>query len=82
MKLIKGKCIFAADLMGSQLFDSDGNLRRKTERQKCREFNRKMTMAKKNKRVPSPPSPSKARPFPMVMEQIVEEDRDEAMDIY
>jgi hypothetical protein len=81
MKLIKGKHIFAADLMDSQPFDSDGNLRRKTERQKHREFNRKMTMAKKNKRVPPPPRSSKARPFPMVMEQIVEEDGDEAIDV-
>ncbi|KAG2352383.1 hypothetical protein BDR07DRAFT_1498420 [Suillus spraguei] len=77
MKLIKGKCIFAADLMDSQPFDSDGNLRRRTERQKCREFNRKMTMAKKNKRVSPPPHPCKARPFPM--DVIVGED--EQMDI-
>ncbi|KAG2029292.1 hypothetical protein BDR03DRAFT_840144, partial [Suillus americanus] len=52
MKLIKGKRIFAADLMDSQPFDADGNLRRKTEKQKRREIQRKMTMAKKNKRVP------------------------------
>ncbi|KAG1760492.1 hypothetical protein EV702DRAFT_985523 [Suillus placidus] len=71
MKLIKGKRIFAADLMDSQPFNTDGNLRRKTERQKRRELQKKMTMAKKNKRVPPPPRPR--RPFPMTqLEDIVE----------
>ena len=71
MKLIKGKRIFAADLMDSQPFDTDGNLRRKTERQKRRELQKKVTMAKKNKRVPPPPRPR--RPFPMTqLEDIVE----------
>jgi hypothetical protein len=65
MKLIKAKRIFAADLMDSQPFDTDGNLRRKTERQKRREIHKKMTMAKKNKRVPPPLRPHKSRPFPM-----------------
>ncbi|KAG1729380.1 hypothetical protein EDB19DRAFT_1577854, partial [Suillus lakei] len=51
-KLIKGKRIFAADLMDSQPFDADGNLRRKMERQKCREIHKKMTLAKKHQRVP------------------------------
>jgi hypothetical protein len=63
MKLIKGKRIFAADLMETQPFDADGNLRRKTEKQKRRELRVKMSMAKKNKRVPPPPRPR--RPFPM-----------------
>ncbi|KAG1726208.1 hypothetical protein EDB19DRAFT_1914718 [Suillus lakei] len=71
MKLIKGKHIFVADLMDSQPFDTDGNLRRKTERQKWWELQKKMTMAKKNKRVPPPPRPR--RPFPMTqLEDIVE----------
>ncbi|KAG2116293.1 hypothetical protein DEU56DRAFT_761564 [Suillus clintonianus] len=71
MKLIKGKRIFAADLMDSQPFDTDGNLRRKTERQKRRELQKQMTMAKKNKRVPPPPRPR--RPFPITqLEDIVE----------
>jgi hypothetical protein len=65
MKVIKGKRIFAADLMDSQPFDADGNLRRKTERQKRREIHKKMTMAKKNKRVPPPPRHRRCRPFPM-----------------
>ncbi|KAG1839613.1 hypothetical protein C8R48DRAFT_621556 [Suillus tomentosus] len=65
MKIIKGKRIFAADLMDSQPFDADGNLRRKTERQKRREIHKKITMAKRNKRVPPPPRPRKSRPFPM-----------------
>ncbi|KAG1789662.1 uncharacterized protein HD556DRAFT_1243502, partial [Suillus plorans] len=65
MKVIKGKRIFAADLMDSQPFDTDGNLRRKTERQKRREIHKKMTMEKRNKRVPPPPRPRKSRPFPM-----------------
>ncbi|KAG1789583.1 uncharacterized protein HD556DRAFT_1492627, partial [Suillus plorans] len=64
MKIIKGKRIFAADLMDSQPFDADGNLRRKTERQKRREIHKKITMAKRNKRVPPPPRPRKSRPFP------------------
>ncbi|KAG2335848.1 hypothetical protein BDR05DRAFT_953779 [Suillus weaverae] len=54
-----------ADLMDSQPFDTDGNLRRKTERQKRRQIHKKMTMAKRNKRAPPPPRPRKSRPFPM-----------------
>lgn len=65
VKLTKGKRIFAADLMDSQPFDTDGNLRRKTDRQKRREINKKMTMDKRNKRVPPPPRPRKPRPFPI-----------------
>ncbi|KAG1836992.1 hypothetical protein DFJ58DRAFT_734626 [Suillus subalutaceus] len=79
MKLIKGKRIFAADLMDSQPFDTDGNLRRKTERQKRREIRKKMTTTKKNQRVPPPPRPRKARPFPMHTRELV--DRDEEMDV-
>ncbi|KAG2121943.1 hypothetical protein DEU56DRAFT_760530, partial [Suillus clintonianus] len=56
MKLIKGKRIFAADLMDSQPFDTDGNLRRKTGGQKRREIQKQMTMAKKKQE--SPPSPT------------------------
>ncbi|KAG1718252.1 uncharacterized protein EDB91DRAFT_1066822, partial [Suillus paluster] len=74
MKLIKGKRIFAADLMDSQSFDTDGNLRRKTERQKCREIQKKMTMAKRNQRIPPPPHSRKLRPFPMHIRETVEED--------
>ncbi|KAG2351120.1 hypothetical protein BDR07DRAFT_1502559 [Suillus spraguei] len=70
MKLTKGKHIFAADLMDLQPFDIDGNLRRKTERQKRREIRKKMTMAKKNMRVPPPPHPRKPRPFPMGIVEI------------
>jgi hypothetical protein len=74
MKLTKGKRIFAADLMDSQPFDTDGNLRRKTERQKRREIQKKMAMVNRNKRVPPPPPrPHKSRPFPM--------QGDEAMDV-
>jgi hypothetical protein len=47
MKLIKGKHIFAADLMDSQPFNANGNLQRKTEKQKQQELQRKTTMAKK-----------------------------------
>ncbi|KAG1803290.1 uncharacterized protein BJ212DRAFT_1304616 [Suillus subaureus] len=67
MKLIRGKCIFAADLMDSQLFNTDENLRRKTERQKCWEIQKKMTMVKRNK------------PFPMDTTASVEQD--EEMDV-
>ncbi|KAG1789580.1 uncharacterized protein HD556DRAFT_1446798 [Suillus plorans] len=79
MKLIKGKRIFAADLMDSQPFDADGNLRRKTERQKRREIHKKITMAKKNKRVPPPPHPRKSRLFPMDTGETIEEG--DAMDV-
>lgn len=79
MKLIKGKRIFAADLMDSQPFDADGNLRRKTERQKRREIHKKITMAKKNKRVPPPPHPRKSRSFPMDTGETIEEG--DAMDV-
>ncbi|KAG1859385.1 hypothetical protein C8R48DRAFT_774723 [Suillus tomentosus] len=72
MKLINGKCIFAADLMDSQPFDADGNLRRKTERQKRREIYKKMTMTRKYKRVPPPPRPRMSRPFPMDVQEDVE----------
>ncbi|KAG1832549.1 hypothetical protein DFJ58DRAFT_736334 [Suillus subalutaceus] len=74
MKLIKGRRIFAADLMDSQPFDTDGNVRRKTARQKRREIQKKMTMAKRNKRVPPPPRPRKSRPFPMDIGESVERD--------
>ncbi|KAG2057315.1 hypothetical protein BDR06DRAFT_969503 [Suillus hirtellus] len=74
MKLIKGKCIFAADLMDSQPFDADGNLRRKTERQKCQEIHKKITMTRKHKRVPPPPRPRMSRPFPMDVQEDVEGD--------
>ncbi|KAG1732826.1 hypothetical protein EDB19DRAFT_1911846 [Suillus lakei] len=56
MKLIKGKRIFAADLMDSQPFDTDGNLRRKTERQKRQELQKKMTYGQEKQE--SPPSPT------------------------
>ncbi|KAG1843312.1 hypothetical protein DFJ58DRAFT_854529 [Suillus subalutaceus] len=79
MKLIKGRRIFAADLMDSQPFDTDGNVRRKTARQKRREIQKKMTMAKRNKRVPPPPRPRKSRPFPMDIGESVE--RDDEMDV-
>ena len=79
VKLIKGKRIFAADLMDSQPFDADGNLRRKTERQKRREIHKKMSMAKRNKRIPPPPPRRRARPFPMNNGEIVE--RDDGMDV-
>ncbi|KAG1718941.1 uncharacterized protein EDB91DRAFT_1066083, partial [Suillus paluster] len=73
-KLIKGKRVFAADLMDSHPFDTDGNLRRKTERQKRREFQKKMTLAKRNKRVPPPPRPHKCRPFPMAGDEEMDVD--------
>lgn len=79
MKIIKGKRIFAADLMDSQPFDSDGNLRRKTERQKRRDIHKKITMAKRNKRVPPPPRPRKSRPFPMG--ELGPEARNDDMDV-
>ncbi|KAG1795963.1 uncharacterized protein HD556DRAFT_1234984 [Suillus plorans] len=78
-KLIKGKRIFAADLMDSQPFDADGNLRRKTERQKRREIQKKMTITRKNKRVPPPPRPRISRPFPLDVQEAL--DDDVAMDI-
>ncbi|KAG2045498.1 hypothetical protein BDR06DRAFT_1015590 [Suillus hirtellus] len=79
MKVIKGKRIFAADLMESQPFDTNGNLRRKTDRQKRREIHKKMTMAKRNKRIPPPPCPRKSRPFPMGGSAHVA--RDDEMDV-
>ncbi|KAG2108245.1 uncharacterized protein F5147DRAFT_652964 [Suillus discolor] len=79
MKLIKGKRIFAADLMDFQPFDVDENRRRKTERQKCREIQKKMTMTRKNKRVPPPLRPRMSRPFPMDVQEDLEDDV--AMDI-
>ncbi|KAG2136431.1 hypothetical protein DEU56DRAFT_756337 [Suillus clintonianus] len=72
MKLIKGKRIFAADLMDSQPFDTDGNLRTKTERQKRREIRKKMTMTKRNQRIPPPPRSRKLLPFPMHIGQSLE----------
>ncbi|KAG1834023.1 hypothetical protein DFJ58DRAFT_670739 [Suillus subalutaceus] len=79
MKLIKGKRIFAADLMDSQPFDTDGNLRRKTARQKRREIQKAMSMAKRNKRVPPPPRPRKPRPFPIDIGESTQSD--EEMDV-
>ncbi|KAG2094432.1 uncharacterized protein F5147DRAFT_585052 [Suillus discolor] len=80
LKLIKGKRIFAADLMDSHPFDTDGNLRRKTERQKRREIHKKMTMAKRNNRVPPPPRlRKKSRPFPMRASEHVA--RDDEMEV-
>ncbi|KAG1762332.1 hypothetical protein EV702DRAFT_1228544 [Suillus placidus] len=79
VKVTKGKRIFAADLMDSQPFDTDGNLRRKTERQKRREIHKKMTMAKRNKRAPPPPRSRKSRPFPINIGDTAQ--RDEAMDV-
>jgi hypothetical protein len=70
-KLIKGKRIFTADLMDSTLFDTDGNLRRKTDRQKRREVQKKMSAARKNYRIPPPPRTRKLRPFPMSTEKTI-----------
>jgi hypothetical protein len=35
MKILKGKCVFAADLMDTIHFNARGNLRVQTDRQKC-----------------------------------------------
>ncbi|KAG1816613.1 hypothetical protein EV424DRAFT_1348133 [Suillus variegatus] len=78
-KVIKEKHIFAADLMDFQPFDTDVNLRRKTERQKRREIQKKMTMTRKNKRVPPPPHARISRPFPLDIQEAL--DNDVAMDI-
>ena len=67
MKMVKGKRAFMADLMDSMPCDTNGNLRRKTDRQKRRELLKKMPMVKKNTRVPPPPRPRKVKPFPMPM---------------
>jgi len=69
MKILKGKRVFAADLMDTMHFDARGNLRVQTDRQKRRCLMKKMSMVNKNKRIPPPPRARKSRPFPMAREQ-------------
>jgi hypothetical protein len=53
IKILKGKHVFAVDLMESTHFDSCGNIKVRTDRQKCRI------------RMPPPPHSRKSRPFPL-----------------
>ncbi|KAG2095750.1 hypothetical protein BD769DRAFT_1369744 [Suillus cothurnatus] len=69
MKILKGKRVFAADLMDTIHFDARGNLRVQTDRQKRRCLMKKMSMVNKNKRIPPPPRARNIRPFPMAREQ-------------
>lgn len=64
-KILKGKRVFAADLTDSMHFDARGNLRLQNERQKRRNLMKKITIAKKNKRLPPPPHARQTRPFPL-----------------
>ncbi|KAG1863287.1 hypothetical protein DFJ58DRAFT_725189 [Suillus subalutaceus] len=69
IKILKGKRVFAADLIDSTHFDSRGNIKLQTDRQKRRSLMKKITMTNKNKRMPPPPRARKIRPFPLAREK-------------